>query len=65
MAVTKSYRVYGVNGHRQRESFNDSYKYDFLEKLKSYKCRSRGGDALGFLFLVDANNCNYILTNRL
>lgn len=29
MAVTKSYKVYGVDGHRQRESFNDSYKYDF------------------------------------
>lgn len=31
MAVTKSYKVYGVDGHRQRESFNDSYKYDFSE----------------------------------
>ena len=27
--VTKSYKVYGVDGHRQRESFNPSYKYDF------------------------------------
>lgn len=27
--VTKTYKVYGAEGHRQRESFNDSYKYDF------------------------------------
>lgn len=27
--VTKAWRVYGINGHRQKESFNNSYKYDF------------------------------------
>lgn len=26
---TASYKVYGANGHRQRESFNSSYSYDF------------------------------------
>ena len=29
--VTKTYKVYGAEGHRQKESFNESYKYDFSE----------------------------------
>lgn len=29
--VTRTWRVYGVEGHRQRESFDNSYKYDFSE----------------------------------
>lgn len=29
--ITRVWKVYGVAGHRQRESFNDSYKYDFSE----------------------------------
>lgn len=29
MAITKSWKVYGAEGHRQRESFNKSYRYDF------------------------------------
>lgn len=31
MAITKTWKVYGVDGHRQRESFCNSYKYDFSE----------------------------------
>lgn len=27
--VTKSWKIYGVDGHRQRESFGKSYKWDF------------------------------------
>lgn len=27
--VTRSWKIYGAEGHRQRESFNKSYKYDF------------------------------------
>lgn len=26
---TKAYKVYGADGHRQRESFKPSYRYDF------------------------------------
>ena len=26
---TKTWKIYGAEGHRQRESFNASYKYDF------------------------------------
>lgn len=27
--VTKAWKVYGIDGHRQKESFNESYVYDF------------------------------------
>lgn len=27
--VTRTWKVYGAAGHRQRESFCDSYRYDF------------------------------------
>lgn len=29
--VTRIWKVYGADGHRQKESFNDSYVYDFSE----------------------------------
>lgn len=34
MAVTRAWKIYGKDGHRQRESFGESLKYDF----------SNGGD---------------------
>lgn len=30
--VTRTWKVYGTEGHRQRESFNKSYKYDFSKE---------------------------------
>ena len=27
--VTRTWKVYGAEGHRQKESFNESYRYDF------------------------------------
>ena len=27
---TKAWKVYGLDGHKQRESFSPSYTYDFL-----------------------------------
>lgn len=27
--VTRAWKIYGAEGHRQRESFKESYKYDF------------------------------------
>lgn len=27
--ITKTFKVYGADGHRQKESFNNSYIYDF------------------------------------
>ena len=29
MKVTRSWKVYGADGHRQRESFGKSYSFDF------------------------------------
>ena len=31
MKTTRAWKVYGAEGHRQRESFGKSYKYDFSE----------------------------------
>lgn len=31
MKVTRAWKVYGAEGHRQRESFGKSCKYDFSE----------------------------------
>ena len=28
--ITKAWKIYGAEGHRQRETFNKSYKYNFL-----------------------------------
>lgn len=32
--TTRTWKVYGAEGHRQKESFCDSYKYDFTEGNK-------------------------------
>lgn len=29
MAITRTWKVYGADGHRQRESFGESVKWDF------------------------------------
>ena len=29
--ITRAWKVYGAEGHRQRESFNESYRWDFSE----------------------------------
>lgn len=31
MAITRSWKVYGAKGHRQRESFFPSYEYNFSD----------------------------------
>lgn len=31
MAATKKWKIYGLEGHRQKESFNKSYQYDFSD----------------------------------
>lgn len=33
--VTRVWKVYGMEGHRQRESFCESYKYDFSKNEKT------------------------------
>jgi len=31
MSITKAWKVYGAEGHRQRESFHKSVRYDWTE----------------------------------
>lgn len=31
--VTRAWRVYGAKGHRQRESFSKSYRWDFSDDM--------------------------------
>lgn len=47
MAVTKSWKIYGMDGHRQRESFNKSCKYDFSENGKVRKLEVKNSDKTG------------------
>lgn len=30
--ITRTWKVYGIEGHRQRESFGKSYKYDWSKE---------------------------------
>lgn len=33
--ITRTWKVYGAEGHRQKESFNQSHKHDFSEDGKT------------------------------
>ena len=37
MSATRVWKVYGADGHRQRESFNSSYKYDFSNEKEGIR----------------------------
>lgn len=45
--ITKSFKVYGAEGHRQRESFNDSYKYDFSDGSDTRIIEVQNSDVTG------------------
>lgn len=47
MAVTKTWKIYGMDGHRQRESFNKSRKYDFSENGKVRMLEVKNSDKTG------------------
>lgn len=47
MTYTKTWRVYGLTGHRQRESFNESYKYDFTQGYKVRIIEVKNSDKTG------------------
>ena len=32
MSTTRTWKIYGMDGHRQRESFNESKKYNFTDQ---------------------------------
>lgn len=45
--MTRSWKVYGLLGHRQRESFNDSYVYDFSKGNNTRIIRVDNSDKTG------------------
>ncbi len=52
MAITKAWRVYGANGHRQRESFNKSERYNWSS-----------GAGKGFTRIIEVENSDKTGTN--
>ncbi len=50
MAITRSWKVYGMDGHRQRESFFDSYIYNW----------TKGND----IRVIAVDNCDRTGTNE-
>ena len=51
MAVTRTFKVYGRPGHRQKESFSPSYTYDFTERD-------------GFIRVIELENSDRTGTNE-
>lgn len=47
--VTKAWKIYGSASHRQRESFNDSYKHDFSKENN--------------IRIIEVENCDKTKTN--
>lgn len=45
--IKKIYKVYGSEGHRQKESFNPSYKYDFSTEEKTRIIEVENSDVTG------------------
>ena len=47
MTTTRAWRVYGSDGHRQRESFNDSYTWDFSKGEETRIIEVQNADITG------------------
>jgi hypothetical protein len=45
--IKRSWKVYGILGHRQRESFHKSVKYDWSEKEKARIIEVENSDITG------------------
>lgn len=45
--MKKSFRVYGTEGHRQKEAFNQSHEYDFSRDGKTRKITVLNQDMTG------------------
>ena len=45
--ITRAWKVYGVEGHRQRESFNPSYLHDWTEGDNIRKIEVENSDKTG------------------
>ena len=52
--VTKMYKIYGAEGHRQRESFNNSQRYDFSKNGKTRILEIFNQDKTGTLSEVES-----------
>lgn len=58
MASTRTWKVYGADGHRQRESFNESYSYDFSTVHGLRKINVMNSDVTG------TNNYTIVMITR-
>ncbi len=47
MAITRTWKIYGMQGHRQRESFNPSYSYNWTEGANVRKIEVKNSDTTG------------------
>ena len=45
--TTRTWKVYGAPGHRQRESFNSSYKWDFFDAGCGVRIEVENSDKTG------------------
>ena len=73
--VTRTWKVYGIEGHRQAESFNPSERYDFSDGETEYRIETKKdliGDGLSFdeaLYCVKPlfsgeNDCKLIVFDK-
>ena len=67
MAVTRAWRVYGKEGHRQRESFNKSQSYDWTEGANIRRLEIENADKTGtneytIILKIDAVNMMVSIT---
>lgn len=61
IGVTRSWKVYGAEGHRQRESFCNSYEYDFSNALEGVRiikvdCADKTGTNDYVIIRITRNN---------
>lgn len=69
---TRAWKVYGADGHRQRESFSPSYKYDFSEngetRIIEVENADKTGNHLFSIVRITRNTfleCEYELNGQL
>lgn len=59
MAVTRAWKIYGKDGHRQRESFGESYRLDFTEDNNMHILEVLNSDITGTneysIFIITRN----------
>lgn len=59
MAVTRAWKIYGKDGHRQRESFGESYRLDFTEDNNIHVLEVLNSDITGTneysIFIITRN----------